>query len=381
MKIALIGCWPNMKIYPIYSWNLRNALATLTGQDVTVITTDCMCFDRNNPIDDRFDLVNLPYFTNVPSGGRLKNTAKKCLYPLSEYSRGRLLSRRSGGFDVVDFQQSSYAFGYESLKAFLSSPSRARKIVTIHKLDKIQKEKPQSNQIYNKADGVIVLSDYMKQVLVGGGVEAAKISVVYHGTDLPPQRDLPKEHALLFCGSPIPDVKGFEPLVVALRMLREKGTALKVLVYGFFVASEKEYAIGLARQEGVDDLLEWRSFRSQAELIEAHQRSILCLIPYTGYAGYFPAAYAMGNGVPIVATDALGHSEYMNGSAVLVAPGSPEALADAISRVLADDALREELGVQGRKRAEQSLSWETVASQTLQVFEDALARGGGRFGA
>ena len=275
----------------------------------------------------------------------------------------------------MDFQQSSYAFGYESLESFLSRPSKAKKIVTIHKLDQSQKERPELNLVYNKADGVIVFSKYMKEMLVKDGVAPDKISVIYHGTALPALQDVPREQAILFCGSPIPQVKGFEHFVVALRMLREEGIELRVKVYGFFSAHEMDYALGVARDQGVDGLLAWQSFENETELIDEHQKSAVCLIPYTGYAGYFPAAYAMGNAVPVVATDILGHAEYVEGAGLLVAPASPEQLASAIRRVLQDDTLRKELGANGRKRAEGALSWETVASQTLEVFKNAMGAG------
>jgi len=372
MNIGLLGCWSNMRIYPVYSTSLRKALATLTGKDVAVVTTDCMCFEKSDPVDDDYDYINLPYLARGASKSRLRAQVKQQLYPVLEATRGCLLSFRSSHFDVVDFQQSSYAFGYESLKSFLSVPSKAKKIVTLHKLDQIQKDHPELNKVYNKADGVIVFSDYMKHMLVGYGVEPDKVHVIYHGTSLPPLRDVPKEQAILFCGSPIPQIKGFEHFVVALRLLGEQGLRLRVKVYGFFLKDEKDYAIGLARDEGVDLQLEWQSFKNEDELVAEHQRSSVCLIPYTGYAGYFPAAYSMGNAVPVVATDILGHGEYLDGSGILVPPASPEELAGAVKRILDDQAFAKELGAHGRKRAEETLSWETVAKQTLEVFRKAL---------
>jgi glycosyltransferase involved in cell wall biosynthesis len=371
MKIAIVGCWSNMRIYPIYSSSLRNALEALTGHKIPVITTNCFCFDKHNPVNHDFDFINLPYMTRRPSKTRLKYYVRTHLYDLLERLRGYLFSFRSIKFDVVNFQQTSYAFGYESLKSFLSMYSKAKKIVTIHKLDLIQKENPQLNLIYNKADGIITFSKYMKEMLIKDGVKANKISVVYHGTSLNPLQDVPREQAILFCGSPIPQIKGFEHVVVALRILQEEGITLRMKVYGFFLGHEKEYALRLASDEGVEGLLNWQSFKNESELIDEYQKSILCLIPYTGYAGYFPAAYAMGNGVPIIATDILGHSEYVDGAGLTVTPASPEQLVSAIKRVLNDDTLRKKLGANGRKRAEEALSWKAIASQTLEVFKNA----------
>ena len=372
MKIGLLCCWSNMRIYPIYSSSLKKALEELTGDEVPVITTNCMCFDKDNPVNEDYDFVNVPYIWQHPSRTKARHYVRAKLYPPLEFLRGRALASRSSNLDVVDFQQSSYAFGYEALEAFLSSRSKVKKVVTIHKLDAIQKEKPEVNHIYNLADGIIVFSKYMKNLLVNDGVRASKIHVIYHGTSLPALSDGPREQAILFCGSPIPHIKGFEHFVVALRLLQEEGISLRTKVYGFFQPNEKEYAEWLAANEGVDSLLEWQSFTNEGELIEQYQKSLVSVIPYTGYAGYFPAAYSMGNAVPVIATDILGHAEYLAGAGLMVPPADPEELASALKRVLNDEALRKEMGANGRKRAEETLSWSGVATQTLAAFNKAI---------
>jgi glycosyltransferase involved in cell wall biosynthesis len=380
MKIGLLCCWSNMRIYPIYSSSLKKALETLTGSEVPVITTDCMCFDKGNPVDEDYDYINIPYHAYMHPTAldrsrvapRLTMYAKTEGYSLLEYLRGRAFARRADEFDVVDFQQSSYAFGYESLKAFLSRRVKAKRIVTIHKLDQVQKEQPELNRVYDKADGVIVFSQYLKDALVADGVREDKIAVVYHGTALPELRDTQRDQAILFCGSPIPNVKGFEYYVVALRLLREQGIDVNTRIYGFFRKNEKEYALRVAADQGVDGSLEWQSFTNEGELIDEYQKSLVNVIPYTGYAGYFPAACALGNAVPIVATDVLGHGEYVGDAGLLVPPASAEQLADAMARVLQDDALRRQLGANGRARAERTLGWDAVAEQTYEVFENVL---------
>ena len=376
MKLALLCCWSNMRIYPIYSSNLRAAIERLTGEPVAVLTTNCMCFNRNNPVPQEFDLIGLPYFSRRASSSKTKNLVKRYLYGPNEAMRGRLLSSRSDAYDVIDFQQSSYAFGYESLKSLLEHRSRAKKVVTIHKLDEIQKLRPEVNTIYNRADAIIVFSDEMKKIMVDYGVRDGLVSVIRHGTSIPPLESVTNDQAILFCGSPIPKVKGFEHYVVALRMLSERGIRLKTKIYGFFETDEKEYALDLAAQQGVQGLLEWQSFANEDELNAEYQKSLVCVIPYTGYGGYFPAAHAMGNGVPIVATDILGHAEYASGCGLLVPPGDAEALASAIERLVSDESLRRMYGSAGRARAEQDLSWDAVASKTVEVFQTILKKDG-----
>jgi glycosyltransferase involved in cell wall biosynthesis len=371
LKIGLVCCWPTMRIYPLYSAGLRGALESLTGRKVAVVTSDCACFEPEKALNDDYEYIDMRYFDRR-SVSKAKVAAKKLVYPVIEKRRGEAFASHTRDYDVVDFQQSSYAFGYESLKAFLEADSTAKRIVTIHKVDPIQKERPELNRIYNQADGVIVFSEFTRQGLIADGVDPGRIAVIYHGTTLPEIRDVAKDQAILFCGSPIPRVKGFEQVVPALRMLRDDGVELKVLVYGFFVDEERDAAIGLARDAGVGDLLTWVSFTSEDELIAEYQKSLVCLVPYTGYAGYFPSAYAMGNGVPVVATDIMGHSEYLDGAGLLIAPGSAEELAAAARKVLSDHELRCALGAAGRRRAEATLSWPAVAEQTLRVFQAVL---------
>lgn len=381
MRIGLLCCWSNMRIYPVYSSHLRKALEDLTGHEVPVITTNCMCFHKDDSVDTDYEFINLPYYsfdhpTHLDRSHlkpRLKHYVETEVYSLAEYLRGRAFASRANDFDVVDFEQSSYAFGYESLVSFLSTRSRAKKVVTIHKLDPIQMDEPRLNRVYNKADGVITFSKYMKETLVRSGVRSDKVSVVYHGTVLPPLKDAPRDQAIVFCGSPLPQIKGFEQLVVALRLLQDEGLRLRTKVYGFWKKGEREYAASIAEDQGVDALLDWQSFRNESELIHEYGKSVVAVIPYTGYAGYFPAAYAMGSGVPVVATDILGHSEYVEGSGLLVPAASSGELASAIKRLLDDEPLRSQLAAHGRERAEERLSWETVAKETLQVFENALA--------
>ena len=91
MKIALICCWSKMRIYPIYSSSLRDALAALTGRDIAVITTNCMCFDKSAQVNGDYDFINLPYRVRGPSKTRLRRHIKTLVYPIVESSRGRMI--------------------------------------------------------------------------------------------------------------------------------------------------------------------------------------------------------------------------------------------------------------------------------------------------
>jgi glycosyltransferase involved in cell wall biosynthesis len=57
---------------------------------------------------------------------------------------------------------------------------------------------------------------------------------------------------------------------------------------------------------------------------------------------------------------------------LLVPPGRPDALAEALNRLLADPALAHTMGQAGRQRVEAHFSWASIAQRTEQVYEDAI---------
>ena len=86
------------------------------------------------------------------------------------------------------------------------------------------------------------------------------------------------------------------------------------------------------------------------------------------YEGFgFPALEAMTMGVPVVAARAGAIPEVSGDAALLVEPTDEAGLADAITRVLTDDALRRELVARGRDRV-RAFSWENTAHGLVSCY-------------
>jgi alpha-maltose-1-phosphate synthase len=75
-------------------------------------------------------------------------------------------------------------------------------------------------------------------------------------------------------------------------------------------------------------------------------------------------------GVPEVVADAK--------TGLLVPPGDPAALAEAINALLADPALAEEMGRIGRSRAEAEFGWPGIAAQTAALYAELATGACGR---
>jgi glycosyltransferase involved in cell wall biosynthesis len=86
----------------------------------------------------------------------------------------------------------------------------------------------------------------------------------------------------------------------------------------------------------------------------------------------FTPLEAAARGTPAVVADLAPFRETLGDAALSIAPGDPDALADALLRLEREPGLREELSAAGREAAGR-LSWERAARETRAVLAAAAA--------
>lgn len=135
----------------------------------------------------------------------------------------------------------------------------------------------------------------------------------------------------------------------------------------------------LIAELGISDIVHTSSGLSDAELATLFASAEVACIPslYEGFS--LPAVEAMASGTPIVASRAGALPEVLGPDgecADLVTPGDVGELTAALDRQLSSPERRHWLGTAGRRRALDVFSWESVAAQTVRVYEQAIARTG-----
>jgi glycosyltransferase involved in cell wall biosynthesis len=110
---------------------------------------------------------------------------------------------------------------------------------------------------------------------------------------------------------------------------------------------------------------------SAADLDALYRGSAAFVYPslYEGFG--LPVLEAMARGVPTIASNASSVPEVLGDAGIAVDPRSIAELADALERVLGDEALAADLARRGAERAAR-FTWDETARRTLQVYGKAI---------
>jgi len=110
------------------------------------------------------------------------------------------------------------------------------------------------------------------------------------------------------------------------------------------------------------------------EVPERLQRTTVCVFPSLWENFPYAVLEAMACGKPVVASRVGGIPEQIEDgvSGLLVEPDSPQELAEAILRLLSDEALRRRLGQAARQRVEMCYAPEVVVRQAVEVYRQVI---------
>ncbi len=174
--------------------------------------------------------------------------------------------------------------------------------------------------------------------------------------------------------------KGFHDLIAACALLRDRGIAFTCdLIGGGPLETTLRAQIAAARLENVVHLLGPRAQGEvRRQLAAAHLFVLACVPEAGGGSDNLPTVImeAMAVGVPVISTRLAGVPEMITSDhdGVLVPPGQPAALADALARLLHDRATAERLGAQGRRTAHEkfAIAKTTASLKHLLITQAAI---------
>ncbi|WP_371130393.1 TIGR03088 family PEP-CTERM/XrtA system glycosyltransferase [Nitrosospira multiformis] len=172
------------------------------------------------------------------------------------------------------------------------------------------------------------------------------------------------------------DVKNYPSLIQAfLRVLKEEPAArerFRLLIVG--EGTSRRECIEMLREAGAEALAWFPGER--ADIPELMRTMDLFVLPSLGEGISNTILEAMSTGLPVVATSVGGNVELVKEgyTGMLVPPGEPSALTEAMLRYYRNPDLIIQHGRAARRQIEASFSMETMTQGYLQVYDKALHR-------
>jgi glycosyltransferase involved in cell wall biosynthesis len=218
-------------------------------------------------------------------------------------------------------------------------------------------------QKLHEARFVVTVSEYNRLHLatLAGEPAGRKILRLYNGIDL--QRFQPgpaslRDPELILAIGRLEEKKGFHHLIAACAMLRKSGHRFRCLIAG--QGREHDALAETIKRLDLQGEVSLVGAQPQELLIETLKRAAIlvlpCVVSSTGDRDGLPTVLleAMAMGLPVVSTHLAGIPEIVQDgkTGLLVSPGEPAQLAQAISELLRQPELRESFGRAGRARAE-----------------------------
>jgi len=203
-----------------------------------------------------------------------------------------------------------------------------------------------------------------------------KVRIVPNGIDtnvFKNSNHVPKEpNSIIMVGNTEDRKKGVVFLIKALQILKDEiDVKLSIVDRN---GNYTKYAPRLVQEHDLEGRVHFTGRLSTDDLVKRYSVSEIA-VTASVYEGFgLPCAEAMSCGTPVIATKAGALPEIVgdDGAGILVPPADPPALAGAIRRLLADEQLRQRMGLAARKRIEEAFSWDVAARKTIEVYEEVL---------
>ena len=239
--------------------------------------------------------------------------------------------------------------------------------------------RPLLRRMYRDAAGLVAVSDSLRCAALAV-LPGARIEVIPNGVDMerfkpPAGRSGPADRPeLLFVGR-LREFKGVQDAIAALPALeRALGRPARLTIIGDGPSrAALEAQAAALRAAGSNSEVRFLGWLEPDALPPAYESASLLLLPSVVEGHSNVILEALAAGLPCVASDVPGIRETITDGreGILIPPGSPDALARAAARALADAEAWRSMSRNARARAA-DFSWDRIAAE----YEALLLRAG-----
>ncbi|OGQ84188.1 MAG: glycosyl transferase family 1 [Deltaproteobacteria bacterium RIFOXYA12_FULL_58_15] len=228
------------------------------------------------------------------------------------------------------------------------------------------------------ADRIVAVSHGSRKDIIDlFDVNESRVEVIHNGIDLDLYRPVNTDGTLkaygidqdyiLFVGR-VSRQKGIEHLIDAVDMI---APSVKIVLCTS-APDTKELQAEIAAKVAAQPRIVWiNSLLREDQYVELYAQARLFVCPSVYEPFGIINLEAMACETPIVASRIGGILETVvdGETGILVEPGSPVAIADAVNQLLKNPERAAQFGKNGRKRVEDHFSWPHIADQTVGMYE------------
>lgn len=225
----------------------------------------------------------------------------------------------------------------------------------------------QARDAASRADLIITVSAFtagqVRQLL---GVGPARLRVIHHGVRVRSTPDIAREPVVVHIGA-IQRRKNIARLVDAFEQMPSGWRLILAGARGYGAGQILERIERSPRRASI----ELPGYVTDRELAGLYARASIFAFPSLDEGFGMPALDAMANGVPVLAGARAALPEVCGDAALLVDPEDTAAIAEGLTRLATEDALRAELRARGLARAQQ-FTWADAVAKTWEVYRELV---------
>jgi glycosyltransferase involved in cell wall biosynthesis/2-polyprenyl-3-methyl-5-hydroxy-6-metoxy-1,4-benzoquinol methylase len=240
------------------------------------------------------------------------------------------------------------------------------------KWDRLLEEKQLKE--YHEADIIMTPSEFARQSFLARGFDPKKVLKVRYGVDLdqfyPNTSKTDSETPTILYIGAIGFQKGIPYLLEAAQALRTKGKKFRLKLIGRF---EKDFESWLNSSPLRSEIDEHIPFVPNHELVSHFHRADMFVQPSMQEGLALVIAEAMACGVPVIASENTGASEFVDAgeNGAIVPAGDADTLASAVADLLDDPAHAKSLGKAAAEKAK-TFGWDLYGATIEKTYTAIL---------
>lgn len=237
---------------------------------------------------------------------------------------------------------------------------------------------------YGSFNKVVTISEGIRQVLISQGVPEHHIECVRSAIEISEygtkcdqewflsEFDLPENSLIIGMVAQFIERKGHKYMVDAFKAIKEAYPNAFLIFFG--QGPLEQNIKSLVQQKGLEDNVIFAGFRKDlARLLPCLD---LLVHPALMEGLGVSLIQAAASGVPIVATKVGGIPEIVHHerNGLLVPPRDSKSLTEAVKHLLGDNRLRNRLGTEGRRLAQNEFSIDNMVEGNLNIYKQLLSQ-------